>query len=323
MINRFQIYRHIKEAFLRLTFISILLFSFSITTSEANNHSKNEIIVIIPNDSDQYTIAVQSIRKSFQLNKNIENVRTLYLSDPTIANVKFDDKKLVVLVGSSAFNYYAKSNAKSPYLTTLITKSAFEYIFKRANNKKAFIGGVMIDQPTKKYTDLTNALIPSSKRIGLVIGPERIKNKQKLLENINTKTINYSFVEIAKNDNPVNKLRNAYESNQALIVFPDRKKFNRSLSRWILTLSYQYKIPLISYSKKYAEAGALASLYSTPDKIGKQTAEIMIPYLKNTNNKNQKLDSPKYFDIHVNQSVANALGIDVPPMSELLRKISK
>lgn len=323
MNNRTHKFGYTCVASLRLTFISVFLFFFPVHFAEAKNPIKNEIVIITPNDSSQYTQVVSNIRKNLRLNNNIENVKTLYLSDFATTGANLNNKKLVVLVGSSAFSFYSKSNATSPYLATLITKSAFEYIHTRANNKNNFIGGIMIDQPARRYINFTHALLPTLKTTGIVIGPEKIKYKQKILEGVDKKGINLNFVEISLNDNPVNKLRNAYESNQALIVFPDRKKFNRSLSRWILTLSYQYKIPLISYSKKYAEAGALASLFTTPEKIGTQTAEMIIPFLQNPNNKNRKLVYPKYFDIHVNHSVAKALSINIPSKSELLRKISK
>jgi len=107
-----------------------------------------------------------------------------------------------------------------------------------------------------------------------------------------------------------------------LILFPDRAKFNNSISRWVLTLSAQYQIPVISYSKKYANAGALASIFSTSTQIGDQTAEMMISFLKNSRNKPKKLVDPKYFDIHINKSVENALGLTLPSKFELLNKIA-
>ncbi len=321
MISRTQTFRRFfNTVFLRFILLSALIILF-LPLQQIKADEKNGISIIIPNGSFQYTKVVNSIQANLKLNNFKEELTTVYLSNPNTTSINLNNKKLVILVGSSAFDFYTKSNAQSPYLTTLITKSAFDYIYSRANYKNNFIGGIMIDQPATRYVALAKALLPSLKKAGLVIGPEKIRQKSKVLNDVDTKSVTYNFVEISLQDNPVNKLRNAYESNQALIVFPDRKKFNRSLSRWILTLSYQYKKPLISYSKKYAEAGALASLFSTSERIGDQTAEMIIPFLKDSNYKNKKLIAPKYYDIYINQSVAKALNINVPAKYELLRKI--
>ena len=165
-------------------------------------------------------------------------------------------------------------------------------------------------------------VVPNLKKIALIMGPEVIKNKKNILRGFSKNNLVYNLFEILLNDNPINKLRKAYEENEVLILFPDRAKFNNSISRWVLTLSAQYQIPVISYSKKYANAGALASIFSTSTQIGDQTAEMMISFLKNSRNKPKKLVDPKYFDIHINKSVENALGLTLPSKFELLNKIA-
>lgn len=303
--------------------ISSILVAFSlfffIGNTEAKALSENGISIVVPNKTSQYMSVVQKVQNGFK-DKNIE---ILNLSNfKQTLNVNLDNQELVILVGSKSFDYYVKTDAKSPYLTTLITKSAFKFIYNKSKNKNKFVGGISIDQPSWRFVSLAQALLPTLKKTALVYGPEKTKYKNTVLKELNKFNLDYDVLEISLNDNPVNKLRNAYESNEALILFPDRKKFNQGLSRWVLTLSYQYKIPVISYSKKYAQAGALASLFTTPEQIGAQTTEIVVPFLKNPNNKPRKLIDPKYFDIYVNRSVANALNLAIPSKFELLQKIT-
>lgn len=303
-----------------LSFVAALSLMLICGQARAQTHN-NQISIIIPNDAPQYLDVVKRLENSL-INKR-ETFKVINLSNfQQRLNVNLDKEKLVVLVGSKAFDHYIKVKAKSPFIVTLITKSAFNYFYRQSDNKKGFVGGVSIDQPVKRFIELTQALLPTLQKATMVLGPEKIKNKHMILKNIAEDDLNVKITEISVNDNPVNKLRNAYKSTQALILFPDRKKFNRSISRWVLTLSYQYKVPVISYSKKYATAGALASIFSTSKQIGSQTAGIMIPFLNNPNAKPKRLIDPKYFDIQINQSVARALNIRVPSKNELIKKIS-
>ena len=322
MLNILLTWRVPRNKFpLFISFLLVCVFMFC--AQIANAQTSNRISIVVPNKASQYMQVVESIRSNLKKNNKSETLRVINLSNfQQQLNPNLDNEKLVVLVGSKSFSFYVKAGAKSPYLPTLMTNSAFNYINKESNNKKQFVGGVSIDQPATRFVKLTQVLLPNLTSAALVFGPEKIKSKKRLLKNVRKNSINLNVVEISSNDNPVNKLRNAYESNQALIIFPDRKKFNRSLSRWVLTLSYQYKVPVISYSKKYATAGALVSLFSTSKQIGKQTAEMMIPFLNNSNAKIRRLIAPKYFDIQINQSIAKALNVTIPLKNELLKKIS-
>jgi ABC-type uncharacterized transport system substrate-binding protein len=124
------------------------------------------------------------------------------------------------------------------------------------------------------------------------------------------------------NDNPVKVLRSIFRKSQVFLVLPDKANFNRSLARWVVALSYKQQVPVISYSKKYADAGALVSLYSKPHQIGKQTAEMALSFLSRGSRVRMML-APKYFDLTVNISVKKALNLNFPSKIELLKSLYK
>lgn len=128
------------------------------------------------------------------------------------------------------------------------------------------------------------------------------------------------LADIKPNDNPLKKLRQVFHDSQVVIIVPDKADFNRNLARWVVTLSYKYKVPVISYSKKYADAGALISLYSQEKEIGKQTAELALAYIKSSR-LSLRLLAPKYFQVHINQSVNKALGLKLPSNEILVKSL--
>ena len=51
---------------------------------------------------------------------------------------------------------------------------------------------------------------------------------------------------------------------------------NIATAKWILQLSYRYRVPVIAYSMAYLNGGALAAIYSSPENVGRQTADLII-----------------------------------------------
>jgi len=322
MIKKSHIDNPVRKYFISTIYLVFVLFLL-IGQAQSQELNKRGVSILIPKNTPQYLEVVRSIKEKLKKNEIGDPVDIIFLSDNhKLAKKSLDNKKLVVLIGSRSLDYYLKSQNKSPYITSLITRSAFEYITSKNIVRNGFVGGVSIDQPPRRFLSLAKMVVPNLKKIALIMGPEVIKNKKNILRGFSKNNLVYNLFEILLNDNPINKLRKAYEENEVLILFPDRAKFNNSISRWVLTLSAQYQIPVISYSKKYANAGALASIFSTSTQIGDQTAEMMISFLKNSRNKPKKLVDPKYFDIHINKSVENALGLTLPSKFELLNKIA-
>ena len=75
-----------------------------------------------------------------------------------------------------------------------------------------------------------------------------------------------------------------------------------------MPLSYRYNKPVIAYSKKYVEAGALAAVFSSPDDVVAILAEQL---QQNIHNATTDIDNNKFFSIAVNRSVGRSLRIQL------------
>lgn len=303
----------------------LLVLLFCLGNDAYAGNGNKDIVIIIPSQKQPYQAVAGSIRKEIANTPTIGKVKILDLS----AIRKFPQRylqgnKLVILVGAKALGFYIRSKVSIPFIASFTTKSAFasltlrtgfEHIFRRN-----FVGGVALDQPPYRFIRLAKLIKPDLKSIGVVVGP-RAKAKSSVIQReASHQGSMLNVANIEGNDNPVTKLRSVFTKSQLLIVFPDKANFNRSLSRWVIALSYKHHVPVISYSKKYADAGALVSLYSEPEQIGKQTAEMARSYLLR-GLQPRKLVAPKYFDLRINQSVKQALNLSLPTKSELLKKL--
>lgn len=127
--------------------------------------------------------------------------------------------------------------------------------------------------------------------------------------------LKYDF--LSKEDNPVSTLKPVVTESELFIAIPDHAILNKAIARWILYLSFQHKIPVIGFSNAYTNAGAIASVYSSPNDIGKQAAEAIAGWVKDGNNSIWDPVYPRYFTLSTNPAVARSLGISLPSDKEL------
>lgn len=74
---------------------------------------------------------------------------------------------------------------------------------------------------------------------------------------------------------------------------------------------------MIAYSESYVKAGALLALFSSPQQIGRQTAELVNCFVVACDDLAIKEHHPKYFSVRVNKVVARQFGITTPTADEI------
>jgi ABC-type uncharacterized transport system substrate-binding protein len=304
--------------------LCLLFLSFSISSYAKNI---DEIIIITPSYAKPYQEIYKNIERGIIEKGMHYKVKVVSLNVIKQSQAHhFKNSNLVIPIGTKAIDYYIQSNINIPFIASFTTESAFASISKTSHSKKkvrkVFMGGVSLDQPTSRLAYLAKLIKPNISSLGAVIGPNSEKKGINIQRQSARIGVTLNKASIRSKDNPVSKLRDILRKSQLLIVFPDKANFNRSLARWIIPLSYKYQVPVISYSKKYVEAGTLISLYSEPKQIGKQTAEISVAYLKHKYQP-RKLLAPKYFNLAINASVKQALNLNFPSKDILLKKLQR
>ena len=76
--------------------------------------------------------------------------------------------------------------------------------------------------------------------------------------------------------------------------------------------SYRYNKPVIAYSKKYVDAGALAAVFSSPDNVAATVATTIAKQLQQDIPKaTAGTDHNQYFSVALNRSVGRSLRIQL------------
>ncbi len=232
----------------------------------------------------------------------------------------------VVAVGSAALrdmqDLFADDPMPPPLLAVLIPRLAFERIADPARLRAGQISAVFLDQPPARQMELARLAIPSLRALGVLLGGESTAAAAAL-----EKAARERGVELLSRQVDVDGLFPALQALlpdvDGLLAVPDPLVFNSQTATNILAATYRRRVPLIGFSPAYARAGALVSLYSTPDQIGLRGGEVLRQAFAS-----RILPPPQWprdFVVRVNQDVARSLGLSIEEaqLAQQLRRAEK
>jgi putative tryptophan/tyrosine transport system substrate-binding protein len=310
-----------KNYTLRLSLLVCLLFSCSTTTART--------LLLLSGNATYYQETAQSLQTN-AVKLGIPNdqfdVLTVEEFNHQHTNQQPISKpyELIVAVGSVAATDAVQHKGKVPLLNIFIPKNAFDSIYsEEAQQSSRKVSAIYLDQPSKRFITLACLLKPEVKEFGTIFGPIS-KTIQPEIEQLTTaRGINLNYAFLSKEDNPITALKPVVTASGLFIAIPDHAILNRAVARWILHLGFQHKIPVIGFSNAYTNAGAIASVYTAPENIGKHAAELIASWLQNTNSDIWSPRYPRYYTLSTNPAVARSLGIPLPKEKELYTKFRR
>jgi putative ABC transport system substrate-binding protein len=228
--------------------------------------------------------------------------------------------ELIVAIGTAAANAALQQQSDIPLLNIFMPRNAFESLHAAEQQTSRKVSAIYLDQPLKRLITLSCLLKPEAKNFGTIFGPISKNNQPEIerLTNENGILLSYDF--LSDEDNPVATLKPIVADSELFIAIPDHAILNRAIARWILYLSFQQKIPVIGFSHAYTNAGAVASVFSSPENIGIHAAELIADWLTGGSQQIWTPQYPRYFTLSTNPAVARSLDITLPREKELYEK---
>jgi putative ABC transport system substrate-binding protein len=245
-------------------------------------------------------------------NLNRDELTVVKASDSFQSN---GNESLIIAVGTYALSVALRNTSDTPILATFIPRRSFEQLTSTKKDRLEHIAAIYVDQPMDRQVKLIRALLPKANTISTLFGDSSVK-EQLYLENAALHFgLTVQSATLSSEDNPVNTINPLIMSSDLFLAIPDQGAFNRATAKWSLYLSLKHKKPLIGFSEKFVEAGALAAVFSTPDHIAQQTHEWLNHFL--TNEPMFDRSFPRYFDVRVNPSTARSINLFTPSDAKL------
>ncbi len=174
---------------------------------------------------------------------------------------------------------------------------------------------VLLDQPLRRYL-LFSKLLLQLDSIGVISRTDyEISNRQKkLLAKIKVNLVQHR-VDVKNKLLPV--LRKLLKQEDALLMLPQQSIYNRDSLKGVLLTSYRNRKPVISYSPAHVKAGALGSIFSSPEDIGRHLAIIIKQRLNSQRPVVTGFEYARFYSITTNTRVAHSLGLNLPTNTDL------
>lgn len=181
------------------------------------------------------------------------------------------------------------------------------------------ICGISMNVSQEKQLATLFSVMPEIKAIGLLYDKDRTGH---LAKEAKDAAVKFGIKLIAKevyNSRDVPKLIQDMEGKiDALWMLPDLTVITPETVEFMLLFSLENKIPILAFSEKYAEIGALMSIGVDAFDMGSQAGDMAKKILSGSNVMNCKQVDARKAIITINLNVAKKLGINIE--EKIIRK---
>lgn len=231
----------------------------------------------------------------------------------------------VVAVGLQAAQALASQEPRLQVICTLLPQSAFAHLLASAGpGASRRLSAVFIDQPVERQLDLVRVALPGRSHVGVLWGAATRRSFEQLGFAARDRKLRLSGEPVASEAELPAALMRLLAEVQVLLALPDPAVLNSETVAPVLLGAYRHGVPVVGFSPAYVRAGALLAVYTTPEEVGAQAAD-MLGQLLDTGIL-QSPQFPRQFRVGVNGHVARALGIDVAEeavLTERLRRLER
>ena len=263
-----------------------------------------DVSLVLSDNGPAYVEAAQAAESYLSAVAKIHRVPLEGLARPGRASAA------IVTLGTRAFQAALASAPRTPIVAALIPRAAYEH--ELANGPRAANGpvtAVFLDQPIGRQLDLIRILMPSQKRIGLLVSPATRKLVRPMESAARQRHLAIVHESVAEPQQISPALTRLLEASDVLLALPDPLIYNAGTIHNILLSALRLRQPLIGFSEAYVRAGALAAVYSKPQQAGRQAAEIAARAIGGA--ALPPPQDPQAFAVRLNQVLAHSLGIVV------------
>jgi putative ABC transport system substrate-binding protein len=293
---------HIRSNLIRsrsaIFLLALIVFTavFPVPFAEAGSQ---KIIVVKSADLKPY----QDVLRGLQDDCGCDVQEVKFRDEEDRKNILNSHPDAVVAIGTAAFK-------KIRTITELPVVYAMVIPSEVAPPLGPNISGVSMDISPETYLSTMTALFPKAKRIGLIYNPrytaafveDAVKAARALRVELVTK-------QLRDPSQILGALSEMQSKIDVLWMVPDPTVVASEIVEYMLRFSFQNNVPIFTFSKKYVEMGAVASLDIDPYDMGVQAASIV-----NRMSAGQTTGSSVYArksHLTVNKKMATKLGLAI------------
>ena len=232
----------------------------------------------------------------------------------TISQQLAESSDVVLAIATPSAQSLANTTQMTPVIFSAVTDPVSAKLVESREHPGGNVTGTS-DQSSDAIStqiNLIKKVLPKAKTIGILYTqsePNSVVQKDEAKRLLEEK----GFTVVEKTILDSNNVKAAAESlmTEVDMVFVPTDNIISSTMETVKQVSIKHKVPVFGGSTEMIAVGGLYNYGTNYEELGRQTARMLIRVLKGEKPENIAVELPEKLELHTNQEMADALGIDI------------
>ena len=259
-------------------------------------------------------LAKQGYIEGENIEIDLQNAQGEQRNLKTISQQLAESSDVVLAIATPSAQSLANTTQTTPVIFSAVTDPVSAKLVESREHPGGNVTGTS-DQSSDAIStqiNLIKKVLPKAKTIGILYTqsePNSVVQKDEAKRLLEEK----GFTVVEKTILDSNNVKAAAESLMAEVdmVFVPTDNIISSTMETVKQVSIKHKVPVFGGSTEMIAVGGLYNYGTNYEELGRQTARMLIRVLKGEKPENIAVELPEKLELHTNQEIADALGIDI------------
>lgn len=259
-------------------------------------------------------LAKQGYVEGKNIEIDLQNAQGEQRNLKTISQQLSESSDVVLAIATPSAQSLANTTQTTPVIFSAVTDPVSAKLVESREHPGGNVTGTS-DQSSDAIStqiNLIKKVLPKAKIIGILYTqsePNSVVQKDEAKRLLKEK----GFTVVEKTILDSNNVKAAAESLMAEVdmVFVPTDNIISSTMETVKQVSIKHKVPVFGGSTEMIAVGGLYNYGTNYEELGRQTARMLIRVLKGEKPENIAVELPEKLELHTNQEMADALGIDI------------
>mgnify|MGYP000861957599 FL=1 len=259
-------------------------------------------------------LAKQGYVEGKNIEIDLQNAQGEQRNLKTISQQLAESSDVVLAIATPSAQSLANTTQMTPVIFSAVTDPVSAKLVESREHPGGNVTGTS-DQSSDAIStqiNLIKKVLPKAKTIGILYTqsePNSVVQKDEAKRLLEEK----GFTVVEKTILDSNNVKAAAESLMAEVdmVFVPTDNIISSTMETVKQVSIKHKVPVFGGSTEMIAVGGLYNYGTNYEELGRQTARMLVRVLKGEKPENIAVELPEKLELHTNQEMADALGIDI------------
>lgn len=259
-------------------------------------------------------LAKQGYVEGKNIEIDLQNAQGEQRNLKTISQQLAESSDVVLAIATPSAQSLANTTQTTPVIFSAVTDPVSAKLVESREHPGGNVTGTS-DQSSDAIStqiNLIKKVLPKAKTIGILYTqsePNSVVQKDEAKRLLEEK----GFTVVEKTILDSNNVKAAAESlmSEVDMVFVPTDNIISSTMETVKQVSIKHKVPVFGGSTEMVAVGGLYNYGTNYEELGRQTARMLVRVLKGEKPENIAVELPEKLELHTNQEMAAALGIDI------------